>query len=245
MATMFDSMFSGAFQKPAPGMLRLSYNGKIAVKVPGQSNVYMTYDPVKNRLVNCSNFVFDANTDEMFFTIPTNKVKCGDIIIVKGLPRCVISTDKNTITAFNYASGNIETFPPEHHVFLGNTYLYGKIFSPFVKMVNDGKQGGASNMLRIGMQMSMMQSMFGGKTVTNFGDTSNFNPMMYMMMFGGGNNLFDGMFDGLTDSDEFDFSNMLDMDDVPHKKKKVKKTPVIVDEDDDDDDEDDEMEDED
>ena len=76
--TMFGEMFGNMFGSLAPGMCRLTMDGRIAVKT---ENAYRTYDVKTGRLTNCMNFVFDIGK-EFFFVIPTSKVKPGDIILV-------------------------------------------------------------------------------------------------------------------------------------------------------------------
>ena len=122
-----QGMFNGMFGKIQNGMCRLSYTGGIAVKT---GNGYKTYDVKKGKLINCTNFALDIGND-FFFVIPTNKVEKGDIILVDGKPRCVIEADKNSIKAVNYENSTVENILPERHVFMGNTYFYGKIVSMF------------------------------------------------------------------------------------------------------------------
>lgn len=62
-ANGFNNMFNGMFGKVQSGQCRLAMNGRIAVKT---SSGYKTYDLKKNRLTNCSNFVFNG-MDEFFF----------------------------------------------------------------------------------------------------------------------------------------------------------------------------------
>jgi hypothetical protein len=128
----------------------------------------------------------------MFWVVPTFKVECGDIILVNGQPRAVIEVGEKTIKTFSYENSTIDEIVPERHVFMGKTYCYGKIFSPFT---NIGKDGGEmmSNM----MNFAMMSQMFGGNTngtnaVNNMG---NMLPMMFMMN-GGKDNPFMNMFEG-------------------------------------------------
>lgn len=183
------------FGRIEPGMCRLSMSGGIAVKT---SNGYKSYNVKKNKLTNCSNFVFDIGAD-FFFLIPTNNVEVGDIILVHGSPRCVISKDENTITAINYENSVVETLLPERHVFMGNTYFYGKIVSMF------GSGAKKSNM----MKYYMMSQMFKGGNSVASGGASNmfggvdFGTVMAMgAMFGGGN-VFGDMFSGLFNEDVF------------------------------------------
>lgn len=229
---MFENLFNGSMAIPAKDTLRFTMNGKIAVKVPGH-NVYKTYDVDSGRLTNCTNFLFPANFNECFFVFPTNHVRKGDLIIVNGKPRCVISTTKTTITAFNFESGNIETFPPEHNVFMGNTYFYGKIVSPIGNMMlGNGKKKGMSNILKI----AMMSQMFNSNSPSDNAFGGDMRSLMMMSMFSGGNNMFSDMFDGMfdeCDDDEFDLSDCFD--DVPTEKiekkyPKNKKTVMVEEE---------------
>lgn len=191
---MFDtkSMFNGMFGKVSPGMCRLSMSGKIAIKT---STGYKTYNVKTGRLTNCSNFAFDIGED-FFFVIPTNKVSVGDIILVNGKPCAVIGIEKNAIKTFSYEDSSIREIVPEHHVFMGNTYFYGKIVSMFGNAF--GKKGGMNNIFKY----MMMSEMFKGKS----GDMSSMMPMM-MMMGGGMGDMFDGMFDEDTDVDLFNLTD--------------------------------------
>jgi len=197
---MFDakSMFNGMFGKVAPGKCRLSMNGKIAIKV---GDDYKTYDVKTGRLVNCSNFAFDIG-DDFFFVIPTNKVNVGDIILVNGKPRVVRATKADSIEVFNFDTSAIENIVPERHVFMGNTYFYGKIVSMFGNAF--GKKSGMNNILK----MMMMSEMFKG------GKSNSFNDMMPMMMLMGNGDMFNDMFDGMFDADGgmFDFDADEDTD---------------------------------
>lgn len=189
---MNNSMFNGMFGKVANGMCRLSMNGGIAVKT---SNGYKTYDLKKNRLTNCNNFVFNIG-EEFFFVIPTNKVEAGDIIIVSGKPKCVVSSDKNTITVINYEDSTVENILPERHVFMGNTYFYGKIVSMFGSDIMKGKKG-----MNKMMSYMMMSEIMKGTGNIGTDSMNNGNSMLTGMamasMFGGGgfSDMFDGMFD--------------------------------------------------
>ena len=187
---MFDSInFMGKmFGKVGSGMVRLSMNGDMAIKT---SNGYKTYDAESGALVNCDNFVFDIGS-EMFFLIPTNKVQKGDIILASGKPHCVIGAEKNRIEALRYEDGSIVNIVPERHVFMGQTYFYGKIVSMFGNM----KGKGMNSM----MKYMMMSEMMKGKSDA----MSNMLPMMFLMGNGGGNmdNMFEGMFDLDLDEQE-------------------------------------------
>lgn len=187
------NMFNGMFGKVAPGMCRLSMNGGIAVKT---NNGYKTYNVKTNRLTNCSNFVFNIG-DEFFFVIPTNKVEPGDIILVAGKPRCVTKAEKNEITVINYEDSTVETILPERHIFMGNTYFYGKIVSMFGSDITKGKRG-----MNKMMSYMMMSEMFKGNNTNN----SNMSSMLPFMLMGGGNitNMFDGIFDFEQDEETTD-----------------------------------------
>lgn len=181
-------MFNGMFGKLKNGMCRLSMHGGIAVKT---SNGYKTYNVKSGRLVNCSNFVFDIG-EEFFFVIPTNKVAPGDIILISGKPKCVIETNGKTITVINYEDSVVETILPERHIFMGNTYFYGKIMSMFGDDIlkSDGSKG-TKKLMKYMMMSEMMKGMNGG--------ASNQNGMgmmlPFMMMNGGMGDIFGDIFD--------------------------------------------------
>lgn len=183
--SMFDS-FKGMFGKVDAGMCRLSMNGHIAVKT---SNGYKSYNMKEGRLVNCANFVFPMG-DEMFFIIPTNKVEAGDIIIVAGLPKCVLKKDAGTITVINYEDSTVETILPERHIFMGETYFYGKVVSMFGEDIIGGGKKSMNKIMKF-MMMSEMMKGFGGNSQNNA-----MANMMPLMMMTGGNmgDLFGGIF---------------------------------------------------
>lgn len=180
------NVFNGMFGKIAPGMCRLSMSGGIAVKT---TTGYKSYNVKNGRLTNCDSFVFDIG-EEFFFVIPTNKVEVGDIILVSGKPKCVVKSDKDTITVINYEDSTVETILPERHVFMGNTYFYGKIVSMFGNNFMNGKKG----MDKMMSYMVMSEMMKGGNSSSN-----GMSSMLPMMMLMNGNNVSD-MF-----SDMFDF----------------------------------------
>ena len=183
------NMFNGMFGKIASGMCRLSMNGNIAVKT---SNGYKSYNIKTKTLTNCDNFVFNIG-EEFFFVIPTNKVSVGDIILANGKPKCVINAENNTITVINYEDSVVETILPERHMFMGNTYFYGKIVSMFGNNFTKGKDGVKQMM----SYMMMSEMMKGNGESTSTGGMSSMLPMM-MFMNGNGNgftNMFEGMFD--------------------------------------------------
>lgn len=184
---MMNNFMNGMFGKIAPGMCRLSMGGGIAVKT--SNGDYKSYNIKTGRLTNCNNFVFDIGED-FFFVIPTNKVERGDIILVNGKPRCVDKVEKNQITVINYDDSTIETILPERHVFMGNVYFYGKIVSMFGNGVFNGKKG-TDKIIKYMMMSEMMKG--------NNGAGNGMNSMLPMMMLGGG---FEDMFDGIFDFDE-------------------------------------------
>ena len=173
---------NGMFGKIAPGMCRLSMNGGIAVKT---NNGYKSYNIKTGKLTNCDNFVFNIG-EEFFFVIPTNKVEIGDIILVAGKPKCVIEVEKNKITVINYEDSTIDIILPERHVFMGNTYFYGKIVSMFGDNLLKGKKG--TNKI---MQYMMMSEMLKGGT-----DNNSMSAMMPLMLMNGNSmsDIFGGMF---------------------------------------------------
>lgn len=183
---MNSNMFNGMFGKIEPGMCRLSMNGEIAVKT---SSGYKSYNLKQNRLVNCSSFVFNIG-EEYFFIIPTNKAEVGDIILANGKPKCVIKNEEGMLTVVNYETGTVETVLPERHMFMGNTYFYGKIVSMFGKDMFKSKNG-TNQIMKYMMMSEMMKGMSGN---------SGMNAMLpFMMMNGGG---MGDMFSGLFDMDE-------------------------------------------
>lgn len=197
---MMNNFLNGMFGKVGNGMCRLSMNGGIAVKT---SSGYKTYNIKTNKLTNCNNFVFDIG-EEFFFVIPTNKVKKGDIILVNGKPKCVIEADKTKITVINYEDSTIDTMLPERHVFMGNTYFYGKIVSMFGTDLVKGKKG-TNNIFKY---MMLSQMMKGDNGTTGMNMSSGMNAMLPLMMMGGNmGDMFDGMFD-------FDMSDTVDEDEM-------------------------------
>ena len=183
MTFNMNNMMNGMFGKVASGMCRISMNGDIAIKT---SNGYKTYDVETNHLVNCDSFAIDVGSD-FFFVIPTNKVSKGDIIFAGGKPCCVIDVKDNEIKTFRYEDSTITILVPEHHPFLGKTYFYGKIVSMFGNIKSEKGMGKM-------MKFYMMSQMFSGNKSSGGMDMSQMMPMM-MMMNGGLDNMFDGMFD--------------------------------------------------
>ena len=194
---MMNNFLNGMFGKVGNGMCRLSMNGGIAVKT---STGYKTYNIKTNKLTNCNNFVFDIG-EEFFFVIPTNKVEKGDIILVNGKPKCVIEADKTKITVINYEDSTIDTILPERHVFMGNTYFYGKIVSMFGTDLVKGKKG-TNNIFKYMMLSQMMKGDNGSTGVAMNGNGGMSAMLPFMMMGGNMGDMFDGMFDFDINSDD-------------------------------------------
>ena len=190
---MFENVFNGMFGKIAPGMCRLSMSGGIAVKT---NSGYKTYNIKTGRLTNCANFVFDIGQD-FFFCIPTNKAEIGDILLINGKPKCVTKVDEGTLTVINYEDSTVETVIPERHVFMGNTYFYGKIVSMFGdSFVGKGKKN--VNQIMKYMMLSEMMKGNGGTSSNSFG---NLMPLMLMSGANGFGQFFNGMLDGFLSDD--------------------------------------------
>ena len=172
------SMFDGICGKVAPGLCRLSMDGGIAIKTRAG---YRTYDAKKKRMTNCDSFVMDIGED-FFFVLPTNRVEPGDIILAGGIPKCVIGESDGTITAINFEDSTVETLLPEYHLFMGNTYMYGKIVSLFGKNGVKGKKG-------IGRMMKymMFSSLLKGKE-------GSVNSLLPLMLMGGKTDFMDELF---------------------------------------------------
>lgn len=188
---------SKLFGRISSGCCRLGMDGKIAIKT---SNGYKTFNPDTNRLVNCDSFVFDIG-DDMFFAIPTNSVKKGDIILVGNTPRCVMEAEKNKLTVLNYESGTIEQIIPERHMFMGSMYFYSKIISPFSGAMTGSKKDNGNMLMKYYMMSEMMKGFGGGTGGTNSGMSGMAGMMAMGAMFGGGGmgDMFAGMLDASDD----------------------------------------------
>lgn len=178
----FNGMFDGMFKPVGKGCIKISMTGQPAIRV---NNDYKVYNVKTGKLTNCADFAFDI--DNAFWVIPTFKVEIGDIVLINRKPHCVIEVNTNSIKTFCYEDSTIHEVVPEHHIFMGKTYCYGKVFSPFMNITKSAD--GMQSM----MTMMMLSQMFGNKA--NSTDTTGFDPMMFMFM-GGGNNLFENMFEG-------------------------------------------------
>lgn len=184
-------MFKGMFGPIEAGKCKLGMNGKIAIKTP---NGYKTYDAKKNRLTNVGSFAFDMFN--MFWLIPTNTLKVGDIILMqKGdrrVPRFVIKVDNGIITALDYEDNELKQVLPERHILMGKVFFYAKIWCPFQGMASNGNMFG--QMFKMQLMSQMMNGMMNGGNITdttnsmgNMGQMFMMPMMMQMMggMFGG------------------------------------------------------------
>lgn len=195
----FGNEMNKLFGKVSAGKCRLSMDGKIAIET---SNGYKTYNLKTGRLVNCDSFVFDIGED-MFFAIPTNHVRKGDIILVTGAPKCVIKAEPNQLTVLNYETNAIETIVPERHVFMGSMYFYSKIVSPFGGVfAGDTKKNNTNKLMRYYMMSEMFKGFNGSGDSSNGSGFGGFGAIAAMSMFGGGAGGMDDMFSGIFDFDE-------------------------------------------
>lgn len=242
---LFEGMtkkLNGLFGKIGPDMCRITMGGEIAIKT---SDGYKTYNLKKKRLTNVSNFCFDIGN--MFFVMPTCQVKKGDVILVGGRPKCVLRTDlddedgDNAIKVIDYETNEIRTIIPERHVFMRNTYFYGKI-TPLFRNILKGKnpKGIMGTMLKMAMMQQVIPGLLGGKVDTNGGMGGMMQMMMMSQMFGGGmGGMFGGLFGG--DDDGAGIEDMFDLkfgveddvddeeddeEDEPKAKKKPAKKPA-------------------
>ena len=148
-----NNIFGGMFMRVQKDMCMLSPCG-IAVKT---SAGYRSYNVRTGKLRNCDNLVFNIG-DGMFFVIPATKVKPGDIILNGGKPACVRKAGKDSIEVINYETSVVETVLPERHVFMGNTWFYGKIVSLF----GDGSSICGKGSINKMMKFMMLSSLMGG-----------------------------------------------------------------------------------
>ena len=168
----------------------------IAVKT---SSGYRSYNVKTGKLRNCDNMVFSFG-DGMFFVIPASRVKPGDIILAGGKPACVRQVGPDSIEVINYETARVETLLPERHMFMGNTWFYGKIVSLF----GDGASiSGKGNITRM-MKFIMMSSLFeNGGAMAAAGEGAGAGPAgainmllpLLLMKNGGFDDLFTGLFE--------------------------------------------------
>ena len=103
----------------------------------------------------------------------------------------------------NLVSSAVETILPERHVFMGNTWFYGKIVSLFGDGSSICGKGGLTKM----MKLMMMSSLFDNAGASADGTMAapgmgNMNALMPLLLLKGGG--FDDLFGGLFDEDEKD-----------------------------------------
>lgn len=127
MFTSLTSTFANMLGKLEPDMVRMTFDGKAAVKT---TKGYKTYDVAKKKAVNMDSLVMPDMS--AFLLLPSTKVKVGDIILRDGAFYSIISMDDatNELVGYNYETGKKETLVRETHCFLGSTYFYSKLFSP-------------------------------------------------------------------------------------------------------------------
>lgn len=190
------NMFNGMFGKIKQGLCAMSMSGDIAIKT---TNGYKTYNLSKKRLTNVSNFCMDAS--DLFFVMPTSKVKVGDVILVKGSngeskPKCVIgiNPDDTSIKVIDYENSEIREIVPERHVFMGSTFFYGKIVS---LLGGSGLKG--KGLMGKMLQLMVMKSFMGNGNSDSMGGLGQ---MLMMQQLLGNGNAGNGL----------DFTNMFNLD---------------------------------
>lgn len=199
-----NTMFNGMFMKVQRGLCMLSPCG-IAVRT---SAGYRSYNVKTGKLRNCDNLVFNIG-DGMFFVIPASKVKPGDIILNGGKPACVRKAGRDNIEVINYETSVVETLLPERHVFMGNTWFYGKIVSLFGDGSSICGKGSVSKM----MKYMMLSSLFrdggadapdGAGAMTTAANMGNMNALLPLLLLkgDGAGDLFGGLFDGDDEEEE-------------------------------------------
>lgn len=198
----FSNMFNGMFGKVGEGLAALGMNGQIAIKT---SKGFKTYNVKTKRLINVDSFCMEANN--MFFIMPTSKVKVGDIIMHNDVPKCVVEVLPDTIKVIDYGTSTIEEIAPDRHIAMGAGYMYGKIVNPFISSI--GGKGAMKKMLGFATMNELMGNKSSGGMFSDgmFGQMMQMQ-MMMMNMFGGkkdGEDCFN-FFDSLFDID-FDFDS--------------------------------------
>ena len=198
-----NTMFNGMFMKVQKGMCMLSPCW-IAVKT---SSGYRSYNVGTGKLRNCDNLVFSFG-DGMFFVIPASRVKPGDIILNGGRPACVRKAGKDSVEVINYETSAVETLLPERHMFMGNTWFYGKIVSLFGDGSSICGKGSITKMMKFMMMSSLFESAgaeasdpgAGGIGAGNAGGMNMLMPLL-LMKDGGLDDLFGGLFEEDAETD--------------------------------------------
>ena len=122
-------------------------------------------------------------------------------------PKCVVDVNPSFITVINYEDSTVEQILPERHMFMGNTYFYGKI----VSMFNFSKDKGKKNAFENIMKYKIMSEMMNGK---NGGANNGMGNLMMLGMMGNGGFgdmfNFDGIFDFGNDAEKVEEDNQED-----------------------------------
>ena len=204
---MFKNIFGDVFGRIAPEMVRMSYNGTLAIKV---NDGYRAWNTKHNRLTNVTNFTFPVGGD-FVFVVPTTKVKAGDIILHNGRPKAVVAVNNapESVSVINYENGLMETVVPERHIFMGKTYFFGKLVSLFGASAFSGK--GCKGI----MKMMMLKEFMGGKG-------QGMDNLLPMLMLGDGmTDIFN--FNEIGDLELADCDDDEDEDEITCEKKSAKK----------------------
>lgn len=235
MFEQIGNMFNGVFAPIKPDMCRLSFSGNVAVKC--SDGTYKCWNDQKNRLTNVTSF--SMKVPNIFFVVPTTKVKIGDVILdtkkvngeTKVFPKCVIEINDKSIGVIDYENNEIRQILPVRHALMGSFYLYQKIVNPFGSKMFSGK-----GLMAKMMKFQFISSMCGGGMNGSVDASNPMAPMMNFMMmqsmmgemtgmFGGGDEGIFNMFDmdlGFNDSDESTESEGEEVPEVPAPKAKGK-----------------------
>lgn len=189
-ANMFESLtsiFANMLGTLEPNMIRMTFDGKVAVKT---TKGYKTYDVAKKKAINMDSLVMPEMAS--FLLLPSTKVKVGDIILRDGAFYSIISIDDatNELIGYNYEAGKKETIVRETHCFLGNTYFYSKLVSPILsffgnkpksdKKEEESKDDDASE--------DTMSALLPLAMMSQNGDMSSLLPLMFMSKMEGKEN---------------------------------------------------------
>lgn len=202
-----NNIFGDMFMRVQKGMCMLSPCG-IAVKT---SAGYRSYNVKTGKLRNCDNLVFSFG-DGMFFVIPATRVKPGDIILNGGRPACVRQASPNSIEVINYETSVVETILPERHVFMGNTYFYGKIVSIFGDGSSICGKGSVTRMMKFMMLGSLMGNDTENGIMPAQGSQGGMGILLPLMLMKGEG--FDDLFGGLFEEEEDNADDSGDEDDL-------------------------------
>ncbi len=179
------SVFSNMLGTLEPDMVRITFNGNVAVKT---DKGYKTYDVAKKKAVNMDSLVMPDMA--AFLLLPSTKVSSGDIIMRDGAFYSIISVDNTTneLVGYNYESGKKETLVRETHCFLGNTYFYSKLVSPILSFFGskpkpeDKKEEGSKDSEASEDTMSMLLPL---AMMSQNGDMNSILPMLFMSKMDG------------------------------------------------------------